>query len=66
MKAERSFADARRASVCPMPARFGKVAIVDGGGVSKGGTCEAAHLDYALTNIADAATRSVRAVSGVS
>ena len=44
--------------------RFGKVAFVDGGGVSKGGTCEAAHLDHALMNIADAATRDVRAAEG--
>jgi Phosphotransferase enzyme family len=44
--------------------RFGKVAFVDGGGVSKGGTCEAAHLDHALMNIADAATRDVRAAAG--
>lgn len=40
---------------------FGKVALVDGGGVSKGGTCEAAHLEHALMNIAYAATRDVRA-----
>jgi hypothetical protein len=40
---------------------FGKVAFVDGGGVSKGGTCEAAHLEHALMNIADAAARDARA-----
>jgi hypothetical protein len=39
---------------------FGKVAFADGGGVSKGGTCEAAHLEHALVNIADAAARDVR------
>ena len=44
--------------------RFGKVAFVDGGGVSKGGTCEAAHLEHALMNIAHAATRDVRAAEG--
>jgi hypothetical protein len=43
---------------------FGKVAFVDAGGVSKGGTCEAAHLEHALMNIADAATRDVRAAEG--
>lgn len=43
---------------------FGKVALVDGGGVSKGGTCEAAHLEHALTNIAEAAARDVRAAEG--
>jgi hypothetical protein len=43
---------------------FGKVAFVDGGGVSKGGTCETAHLEHALTNIADAAARDVRAAAG--
>ena len=40
---------------------FGKVAFVDGGGVSRGGTCEAAHLEHALMNIADGATRDPRA-----
>ena len=44
--------------------RFGKVAFVDGGGTSGGGTCEAAHLDHALMNIADAATRDARAAEG--
>ncbi len=43
---------------------FGKVAFADGGGVSKGGTCEAAHLEHALVNIADAAARDVRAAAG--
>lgn len=40
---------------------FGKVAFVDGGGVSKGATCEAACLESALTDIADAAVRDARA-----
>jgi Phosphotransferase enzyme family len=44
--------------------RFGKVAFVDGGGVSRGGTCEEAHLDHALMNIADAASRDGRAAEG--
>jgi Phosphotransferase enzyme family len=43
---------------------FGKVAFVDGGGVSKGGTCEAAHLEHALMNIAYAVTRDARAAEG--
>jgi hypothetical protein len=43
--------------------RFGKVALVDGGGAASGGTCEAAHLGHALMNIADAAARDVRAVA---
>lgn len=44
--------------------RFGKVAFVDGGGVSKGATCEAATFERALTDIADAAARDVRAARG--
>jgi hypothetical protein len=43
---------------------FGKVAFVDGGGTAKGGTCEAAHLEHALSGIADAAERDVRAAAG--
>ena len=56
MKTERRFAGARPLAVLVhqyRAPRFGKVAIVDGGGASKGGTCEAAHLDSALMNIAD-------------
>ncbi|WP_051451772.1 phosphotransferase family protein [Actinospica robiniae] len=43
---------------------FGKIAFVDGGGVSKGGTCEAAHLQPTLANIAFAAERDARAAKG--
>lgn len=43
---------------------FGKVALVDGGGVSKGGTCEASQLEPALMNIAYAAERDERAAAG--
>lgn len=43
---------------------FGKVAFVDGGGISKGGTCEAAHLGNASANIAYAAERDARAAEG--
>jgi hypothetical protein len=43
---------------------FGKVAFVDGGGVPKGGTCEAAHLEGALADIGYAASRDARAAEG--
>jgi hypothetical protein len=39
---------------------FGKVAYVDGGGVSKGESCEAVILDRALADLAEGAERDVR------
>lgn len=39
---------------------FGKVALVDNGGVSKGGSCERAVLDRALVDLAEAAGRDSR------
>ncbi|MFF7158511.1 phosphotransferase [Streptomyces sp. NPDC008139] len=39
---------------------FGKVALVDNGGVSKGGSCEGAVLDRALDDLYEAARRDTR------
>jgi hypothetical protein len=39
---------------------FGKVAYVDGGGVSRGGSCEGVVLDRALANLAEGAARDER------
>jgi hypothetical protein len=40
--------------------RFGKVALLDGGGVSDGSSCERVVLDRALTDLDEAASRDIR------
>ncbi|MER5183124.1 phosphotransferase [Streptomyces sp. NPDC002896] len=39
---------------------YGKVALIDGGGTSRGTSCEAAVLGFALRNLAEAASRDQR------
>ncbi|WP_345534953.1 phosphotransferase family protein [Phytohabitans rumicis] len=39
---------------------YGKVALIDGGGTSRGTSCEAAALDFALDCLAEAASRDQR------
>lgn len=41
-------------------ARYGKVAVVDGGGTSRGTSCEGVVLDRALRDLAEAASRDPR------
>lgn len=43
---------------------FGKVAVVDGGGVARGTSCEQVVLDRALAEVADIAARDPRAAHG--
>ncbi|MFE4518688.1 phosphotransferase family protein [Kitasatospora sp. NPDC056783] len=52
--------EALAAMRCHRAPGYGKVAVVDGGGASRGASCEAVVLDRALRDLAEAAARDAR------